>query len=549
MARRTADRAEEAERAVHTTGPERPAIPSKRGWKRPGGGYSNHIAPPPTWRGTSNQVCGMWPFALGAGMPLVGAPLGKHLLTGATVCADPISHFEAGILNAPTATALAREGLGKSTAVRAMLLGGAAFGQIPLILGDQKPDYVRLIQLLDGEVVVLGRGRAYLNPLDVQMIVDAIEQLRAAPDPDAALAVRLLPGLELPSVEDPREAVELVRAKRRAMESELWADARGKRHTMVAGLCNIRRGQPLSDVEDSVLAAALAELDDSYVGEPTLVDVMKVIEDRPARLQEAAYDEGSEERYRETVRPLVRTIRALLEPHGEMGGLFAHRTTGRIDIERASCFDTSSIPEDQTKLVAAALTACWQHGFTAVNTRVALGLAGVLPMKHYNAVVDETWRVMLAARSGMVDRINALTRLNRQVGCALIMAYHTIRDLQSMAEEHERTKALGFIQRSGMLLIGGLPPEEFDRLRQVREFSDKELRYLLAWQDAAPMNHAGHGEPPGRGKFLLKLGSRPGIPLHVALTQAERRARIHETSTAWNLGSGPRESTNGKVAV
>ena len=87
---------------------------------------------------------------------------------------------------------------------------------------------------------------------------------------------------------------------------------------------------------------------------------------------------------------------------------------------------------------------------------------------------------MLAARSGMVDRINALTRLNRQIGCSLIMAYHTIRDLQSMADEHERTKALGFIQRSGMLLIGGLPPEEFGRLRQVREFSDKELRYLLA---------------------------------------------------------------------
>ena len=511
-------------------------LPTSRGWKRAGGGYVSHVAPPPTWRGTSNQVCGLWPFPLGAGIPLVGAPLGKHLLTGGTVCADPISHFEAGILNAPTMTVLAREGLGKSSAIRRMLLGCAAFGQLPLVLGDTKPDYVRLVQLLEGQVIVCGRGRAYQNPLDMQITLDAIRRLRGAPPPTPAAAVRLLAGLELPTV-DASEAVELVCAKRRAMEREFLSDARGRRHTMVAGLCNIRRGEPLSDVEDAVLAAALAELDEKYVGEPTLSDLVQVIEERPLRLQEAAYDEDSEQRYRETVRALIRTIRSMLAAHGEMGDLFAHRTTTRIDIEGPACFDTSSIPVDEIKLVAAALTACWQQGFAAVNTRVALGLAGVMPMKHYDVVVDETWRVMLAARSGMVDRINALTRLNRQIGCSLIMAYHTIRDLQSMAEEHERTKALGFIQRSGMLLIGGLPPEEFDRLRQVREFSDKELRYLLTWQDAAPLNQTGQGEPPGRRKFLLKLGSRPGIPLEIVRTHTERQARIHETSTAWKVPS------------
>ncbi len=516
---------------------QRAVIPAARGWQRPNGGYSTYLAPPPTWRGTSNQLCGLWPFPLGAGIPLIGAPLGKHLLTTGTVCADPISHFEAGILNAPTLTVLAREGLGKSSALRRMLIGASAFGQLPLILGDTKPDYVRLIQLLEGQIIVYGRGRAYQNPLDVQITRDAVRRLRNAPAPSPKLAVGLLAGLELPSTEDPAEAVAMVAAKRKAMELEFWSDARGKRHTMVAGLCNIRRGVPLSDVEDAVLAAALAELDEKYRGEPTISDLVKVIEERPDRLQEAAYDEGSDERYRETVRALIRTLNGLVEPHGEMGGLFAHRTTTRIDIEGPACFDTSSIPEDQEKLIAAALMACWQQGFAAVNTRVALGLAGVAPMKHYNAVVDETWRVMLAARSGMIDRINALTRLNRQVGCSLMMAYHTIRDLQSMAEEHERTKAMGFIQRSGMLLIGGLPPEEFDRLRAVREFSDKELRYLLAWQDAAPMNHAGKGEPPGRGKFLLKLGSRPGIPLHVSLTKAEIKSRIHETSTAWNVSA------------
>ena len=104
-------------RAAHAPGPGRAAVlPAPRGWKRAGGGYASHIAPPPTWRGTSNQVCGMWPFPLGAGIPLVGSPLGKHLLTGGTVCADPISHFEAGILNAPTLTVLGARGAWESPA-------------------------------------------------------------------------------------------------------------------------------------------------------------------------------------------------------------------------------------------------------------------------------------------------------------------------------------------------------------------------------------------------------------------------------------------------
>ena len=116
-----------------------------------------------------------------------------------------------------------------------MLLGGAAFGQLPLIVGDTKPDYVRMMQLLEGQVMVVGRGRAYQNPLDMLITIDAIRRLRDAPPPSPAVAMRLLAGLELPTVVDASEAVELVCAKRQAMEREFLSDARGRRHTMVAG--------------------------------------------------------------------------------------------------------------------------------------------------------------------------------------------------------------------------------------------------------------------------------------------------------------------------
>ena len=59
-------------------------------------GRSVYLQPPAEWRGTSVQACGLWPFSVGAGAPLIGAPLGKHLLTGATVCGDPISWFQRG---------------------------------------------------------------------------------------------------------------------------------------------------------------------------------------------------------------------------------------------------------------------------------------------------------------------------------------------------------------------------------------------------------------------------------------------------------------------
>ena len=140
-------------------------IPPLRGWPGHGGGRCSYLQPAREWRGTTAQVCGLWPYSVGAGAPLIGAPLGRHLFSGATVCGDPISWFQrARFIPAPTSFVLAREGFGKSTVVRRMATGAAYFGAIPLVLGDLKPDYPDLIRALGGEVIPLGRGRGYLNP-------------------------------------------------------------------------------------------------------------------------------------------------------------------------------------------------------------------------------------------------------------------------------------------------------------------------------------------------------------------------------------------------
>ena len=119
--------------------------------------------------------------------------------------------------------------------------------------------------------------------------------------------------------------------------------------------------------------------------------------------------------------------------------------------------DVSSIPEDETDLVGAVLAACWGVGFGAVNVTHALAEAGLAPMRHYMIILDELWRTLIAGR-GMVDRTNSLTRLNRQWGVGVVMCSHTIKDLLSLPDEHERMNAIGLIERSGMLICGAREP-------------------------------------------------------------------------------------------
>ena len=164
-----------------------------------------------------------------------------------------------------------------------------------------------------------------------------------------------------------------------------------------------------------------------------------------------------------------------------------------------------------------------------------LAEAGLAPMRHYFIILDELWRALIAGR-GMVDRTNSLTRLNRQWGVGVVMCSHTIKDLLSLPDEHERMKALGLIERSGMLICGALPPEEMPRLAQTKDFSVAEQRQLISWQDPPAWSTAAYNDaPPGRGNFMIKIGGRPGIPFRATLTPSE--LRLNDTSKLWHENS------------
>ena len=60
----------------------------------------------------------------------------------------------------------------------------------------------------------------------------------------------------------------------------------------------------------------------------------------------------------------------------------------------------------------------------------------------------------------MIDRVDALTRLNRQFGVGVAMITHTMKDLLSLPTEEDRMKAAGLVERAGMGICGGLPAAE-----------------------------------------------------------------------------------------
>lgn len=481
----------------------RAELPGSRGWKGRGRGGANYLQAPDLWRGSTVQVCGLWPFATGAGAPLVGVPLGRHLFTGATVCADPISWFQrASLISNPSVFVLGIPGIGKSSLITRMATGLSAFGSVPVVLGDLRPDYVPLIEALGGQVIRLGRGREALNVLDPGESVEVAHMLRAAGhDEEAAM---------------------------------LEADAHGRRLTMVSALLTILRKEPPSSVEEAVLDQALRVLDQTVDRVPVLEDLLAVIQAGPQAVRDVTVDRDDFSEYQRVTRGLEASLISLARG-GRLGETFSRPTTNPMRRDRPVVYDISGIGDMEEDLRAATLLACWSNGFATVNVANALAAAGIEPQRHFFLIMDELWRV-LRSGSGMVDRIDSLTRLNRRFGVGQAMITHTMADLDALPSEEDRMKARGFVERSGMVIMGGLPVSEMSLLNKVMRMSQAEESLLTGWS-APPSWDSSSGaqsSPPGRGKFLIKIGERPGIPLKVELTAAEL---TRDTNERWKSRS------------
>ena len=464
---------------ANTTTKRRPVLAPAWGWRGPGAGRAAHVAPGVEYQGTTSQLCGLYPFVAGSGAPTLGVPIGRHMLWGEVVCLDPLEWLRAGLVTNPGVFVLGQPGVGKSTIAKRLAVGMAATGTRILILGDTKPDYTPLVHYLGGQVITVGRGLHRINPLDAGPLGAVVHDL------------------------NPTEA------------AQLRMEIRGRRMALLLALCALVRGRHLSNGEEVILGRAVDLLTD-HPSDPTVPDVLHLIETGAQPMQTAARARSDGE-YRRRVDELVATLDLLC--HGSLAGVFDGPTSQAIDLHApAVSVDISRVAAAGDTLVAAAMLCVWSYGHALVDATAVLAEHGQATRHHYLAIMDELWRALRGA-AGLVEHADALTRLNRAKGMASLMLTHSLADLDALPTPEDRAKAQGFVERSAIKILAGLPPRELDRVHHVVPLNQAERDLVASW--AAPEAWLPGAAHPGRGKYLIKTGQRPGMPVALHLVGDE----------------------------
>jgi hypothetical protein len=454
-------------------------------------------------------VCGFYPFAAGSSRPLVGVPVGHDLHTHATVCCDPLAWFEAGLTSSPSMFVVGLQGQGKSSFVVRQILGLADRGVAPLVAGDLKPDYTQVIRALGGQVVQLGGGQA-LNVLDPGAMGHAADRIGGS-----------------------EGAVIREQAVHRSA-------------TMVAGLVQLMRRQPVEDWEGALLARCIRSLSDTHRarGEqpPDTTDLAHLLR-HPTEGMVRAVMADDEAEFLSLTKPLSRSLEALLD--GPLGTIFGGQTTEPLRPDATGvCVDISVVARQGEAVLAAVMLACWSDVYGMVEASNALADTGREPQRHYVTVLDEMWRPLRVDGAGLVDKLDQLTRLNRADGVGHIYVTHSPKDLESMSSRADSLKARGFMERSSIIVAAGLAREDLRALSDVRHLTDVEMETVAGWstppgwqprQTTDPVTGVTRPEPPpGAGKVLIKVGQRAGIATQVVLTRTEHQ--LHDTNTRWTQG-------------
>jgi hypothetical protein len=485
---------------------------TSRGYLGAGGGRAAFLPIPLHWRGTTRQICGLYPLGVPGSLPLVGTPIGRHQRSGGRVCFDHIAWFQAGLIANPSVLILGMPGLGKSTLAGKLAIGCVAQGYTLLAPGDTKPDLTALGAELGCEIRTVKRtGGWALNPCDPGGMIAAAEQIGA----DAG--------------------------------EELRGEAIGRAVTLLAALVELCRKGPVAEYEESVLGAALRQLYSRPAAVPVIADVLALIRARHRVLWEELeleYPHGDEQsqpeavrEYDELTKPLRRSLRALIG--GKYGDVFA-RPTERRPLSTGVIVDTSAIKAGNKDFLAAVLLASWSDTYGQLEAEGALAGAGLAPKRLYCMVLDELWRVLELGGS-LPERVNELTRLNRTDGVGQIMVAHSANDLKDTGSA--RTDGIG--ERAGAIIIGGVPKKELDRLDELITLTSSEKDAITSWYSVSrerltePQRDS-HGRilrppPPGAGLFLIKTSAdQPGIPVQVVLTSVEQAWGGQRTSARWD---------------
>ncbi|MGH8420754.1 MAG: hypothetical protein ACRER3_00170 [Pseudomonas fluorescens] len=463
------------------------------GWRQPGAGRASYVGAAPEYQATTVQGCGLFPFMAGSGSPIAGVPIGRHQLYGEVVCLDPLEWVRVGLITNPGVFVLGQPGVGKSAITKRLVTGMSAFGTRALILGDLKPEYSPLVRHLGGQVIRVGRGLDRINPLDAGPLGRALDRMSGP----AADRLRL--------------------------------EVHGRRLSLLLALCALVRGHGLSNAEEVIIGKAVRiTVDKLGDRDPTVLDVLKTLETPTDYMLKAARTTNEKEYFAE-VRDLTFTLDLLVSE--TMAGIFDGPTTTPLNLDApAVSVDISAVASSDDKLIAAAMLCTWAYGHAMVDAAAVLAEVGLGPRHQFLAVMDELWRA-LKGTSGLVEHADALTRLNRQRGMASMMITHSMKDLAALPTEEDRNRATGFVERSAITVLAGLPLAELEVVTKIRQLTEPEMHLVKSW--ASPESWMRGVAHPGRGKYLIKTGDRLGIPVELSLVGDE--PRLYDTDAAMRL--------------
>ncbi|MGV0870337.1 ATP/GTP-binding protein [Corynebacterium kalidii] len=487
---------------------------SLHGHKGGGSGYVRATGAIRQFQTATSLGAGWNPNVVGAPAPMIGGPIGRHVVTGVDIGFDALSWFEEDIIANPSCFVLGLPGLGKSTFIRKILMNHVGRGHIPIIAGDIKQEYVGFTQQVGGQVITLGPGIGTINPLDpgalgriIPVLEDNIEHLRSIGKGD--------------------------------LINTITQRVHHQQVQLVAALVGMGRSGLVADWEVMLISAALTQMyaTDTYDWDnpPLLSDLVAWLEQPTDALRNKARAR-TPEAWDARVDDLLLSLTALTD--GATGQIFAGHTApeNQIDVNAtAVCMDVSAVDKGDRAMKAAVVLSAWSAGFSTIEACNALADCGLAEQRYFAITLDEMWQT-LAVGEGLVDRVDELTRLNRTEGAAVYEITHTSKDMEALPTEEDRKKAMGFIERAGVVACGGLPREELILLESKLSFSPEEARRVVSWSRGAAPKRSRTGTkratPPGRGRFMLKAAKdgAPGIPLQTILTPTEVDLELHNTN-------------------
>lgn len=487
-------------------------VAGKHGYRGLGSGHVRAAGELRRWQTATSLAAGWTPNVVGAPAPMIGGPIGRHVVTGVDIGFDALSWFEEDIIANPSCFVLGLPGLGKSTFIRKILANHVARGHCPIIAGDIKAEYVGFTQQVQGQVITLGAGAGSINPLDPGALGRIVPRLEANADHLRSIGMY-----------DVIDAT-----KQRVHHQQVQ---------MVASLVSMGRSGTVADYEVMLISAALTEMYETgnYDADnpPLLYDLIDWL-DNPSETLKRKARARNDEQWNYRVDDLMLSLNALTD--GATGRIFADHTTTHIDIDAtAVCIDVSAVAKGDDAMKAAVVLSAWSDGFGTIEACNILADCGLEEQRYFAITLDEMWQT-LSVGVGLVDRVDELTRLNRVDGAAVYEITHTSKDMEALPTEADRKKAMGFIERAGVVACGGLPIEEIRLLENTLRFSPEEATRVVSWSRGATPKRSRTGgkkaTPPGRGRFMLKASKdgAPGIPLQTVLTPTEISLDLHNTN-------------------